>query len=128
MIKTLKSLLLHKNIMSTPDKKYGFFIFLAGTSIFSDTFCGMRFPSSFLISLFKIKLNEKFSRGSLIPLILTTRGWFWCLCRIGYIKLQMSCKRCTPGSETIFGNWKPFKDDEKGFLFHLKSSFRSQDI
>ena len=27
-----------------------------------------------------------------------------------------------------FGNWKPFKSDEKGFLFHLKSSFRSQDI
>ena len=25
-------------------------------------------------------------------------------------------------------NWKPFKNDEKCFLFHLKSSFRSQDI
>ena len=25
-------------------------------------------------------------------------------------------------------DWKPFKIDEKGFLFHLKSSFRSQDI
>ena len=24
--------------------------------------------------------------------------------------------------------WKPFKNDEKWFLFHLKSSFRSQDI
>ena len=24
--------------------------------------------------------------------------------------------------------WKPFKNDEKCFLFHLKSSFRSQDI
>ena len=24
--------------------------------------------------------------------------------------------------------WKPFKDDEKCFLFHIKSSFRSQDI
>ena len=23
--------------------------------------------------------------------------------------------------------WKPFKNDEKCFLFHLKSSFRSQD-
>ena len=31
-------------------------------------------------------------------------------------------------SETIFANWKPFKNDEKCFLFHLKSSFRSQDI
>ena len=27
-----------------------------------------------------------------------------------------------------FGNWRPFKNDEKGFLFHLKSSFRSQDV
>ena len=25
-------------------------------------------------------------------------------------------------------HWKPFKDDEKCFLFYLKSSFRSQDI
>ena len=25
-------------------------------------------------------------------------------------------------------HWKPFKNDEKCFLFHLKSSFRSQDI
>ena len=31
-------------------------------------------------------------------------------------------------SETIFDKWKPFKSDEKGFLFQLKSSFRSQDI
>ena len=36
--------------------------------------------------------------------------------------------RRTIRSETIFGNWKPFKNDEKSFLFHLKSSFRSQDI
>ena len=27
-----------------------------------------------------------------------------------------------------FCNWKPFKSDEKCFLFHLKSSLRSQDI
>ena len=25
-------------------------------------------------------------------------------------------------------DWKPFKNDEKWFLFHLKSSFHSQDI
>ena len=31
-------------------------------------------------------------------------------------------------SETTFGNWKPFKNDEKWFLFHLKSSSRSRDI
>ena len=31
-------------------------------------------------------------------------------------------------SETIFEDQKPFKNDEKYLLFHLKSSFRSQDI
>ena len=31
-------------------------------------------------------------------------------------------------SETIFGNSKPFKNDEKHFLFHLRSSFCSQYI
>ena len=30
--------------------------------------------------------------------------------------------------ETILGNWKHFKNDEKCFLFHLKSSFCSEDI
>ena len=29
--------------------------------------------------------------------------------------------RCTIRSEKIFSNWKPFKNDEKCFLFHLKS-------
>ena len=33
----------------------------------------------------------------------------------------------TIGSETISNNQKPFKNDEKCFLFHVKSSF-SQDI
>ena len=31
-------------------------------------------------------------------------------------------------SETIFGNWKPFKNDERYFLFNFISSFCSQDI
>ena len=31
-------------------------------------------------------------------------------------------------SETTLSNWKPFKNDEKCFLFHLKSYFCSQDI
>ena len=30
--------------------------------------------------------------------------------------------------ETIFDHWKHFQNDEKRFLFHLKSYFRSQDI
>ena len=29
---------------------------------------------------------------------------------------------------TVFANWKPINNDEKSFLFYLKSSFRSQDI
>ena len=32
------------------------------------------------------------------------------------------------GSETIFGKWKHFKNDEKYILFHLQSSFVSRDI
>ena len=32
------------------------------------------------------------------------------------------------GSQTIFGNWKHFKNDEQCFLFHLRSSFRFQDM
>ena len=36
--------------------------------------------------------------------------------------------RRTISSETIFGNWKSFKNDEKHFLFNVKSSFCSQDI
>ena len=31
-------------------------------------------------------------------------------------------------SKTIFGNLKPFQNDEKCFLFHLKSFFLSEDI
>ena len=31
-------------------------------------------------------------------------------------------------SETFFGKGKPFKNDEKCSLFHLKNTFRSQDI
>ena len=31
-------------------------------------------------------------------------------------------------SETTLSNWKPFKSDEKFFLFHLKSYFCSEDI
>ena len=34
----------------------------------------------------------------------------------------------TLSSKTVFGNWKLFKNDEKCFLCHVKSSFRPQDI
>ena len=37
-------------------------------------------------------------------------------------------KWSTLESEILYGNRKPFKDDEKWFLFHAKSSFRLWDI
>ena len=42
------------------------------------------------------------------------------LCKLGFCVTLMS--------ETVFGNWKLFKNDEKCFLFHLKNSISSQDI
>ena len=44
------------------------------------------------------------------------------------LTIKKQILRHTLRSETIFYNGKPFKYDEKCFLFHLKSSFRSQDI
>ena len=41
---------------------------------------------------------------------------------INYFKLKDALE-----SETIFDNWRPFKNEEI-FLFHLKRCFRSQDI
>ena len=37
-------------------------------------------------------------------------------------------QRCFLRSEANFGNWKPFKNDDKCILFHLKISFCYQDI
>ena len=37
-------------------------------------------------------------------------------------------QRRTLRTGTIFGNWKPFKNDEKCILFHFKSFFYSEDI
>ena len=36
--------------------------------------------------------------------------------------------RCTLRSQTIFSNWKTFKNDEKCFLFYFRGTFRSPDI
>ena len=47
---------------------------------------------------------------------------------VQFIKLNLIHQRLTLTPEKIFDNWKPFKNDEKHFLFHLKSSFRSPDI
>ena len=45
-----------------------------------------------------------------------------------YIKKVVLFERRTLRSETIFDYWKPFKNDEKPILFHLKSPFYSQYI
>ena len=42
--------------------------------------------------------------------------------------LHVLPQRGTLRSKTISGNWKPFKNHERCFLFHLKSSFCSWDI
>ena len=44
------------------------------------------------------------------------------------VSLYRAAWSCTLRYEAISGKWKPFKNDEKWFLFHLKSSFCSQDI
>ena len=47
---------------------------------------------------------------------------------LGKIIFQKRAWRRTLRSDATFGNWKSYKNDEKCFLFHDKSSFRSQDI
>ena len=37
-------------------------------------------------------------------------------------------KGALSGLRQLFDSWKVFQNDEKCFLFHVKSSFRSQDI
>ena len=44
------------------------------------------------------------------------------------ISLEKRNKKTFYYSKVYFGNWKPFENDEKSFLFHLKSSFCSQYI
>ena len=44
------------------------------------------------------------------------------------IEILNSFKGALSGLRQFFGNWKPLKNDEKCFLFHLKISFRSHDI
>ena len=44
------------------------------------------------------------------------------------VKTKSHLLKGVPESETIFCDWKPFKNDEKCFLFHLESFSSSQDI
>ena len=52
------------------------------------------------------------------PLVSQNQNWIEVLSKRFF-------KGATHNSTTIFDNWKPFKNDEKCFLFALKSSFRS---
>ena len=44
------------------------------------------------------------------------------------LNVKSYSERPTLGPETIFDNWKPFKNDKKCFSFYLKSSFHFWDI
>ena len=48
--------------------------------------------------------------------------------RMFFFQLKHLQKICTLKPEIVFGNWKPFKNDKKCFLSHLKSSFCSQNV
>ena len=84
----------------------------------------------------KIELPQNFSNGNIYQKLQNLV--FVVFTVFGATKIFPSCgqkmtprlelKRCTLRSKTIFGNRKPFKHDEKGYLFHLKSYFRSPDI
>ena len=48
---------------------------------------------------------------------------------IQYLSLQLKSDSHLPKKFRFYLlQWKPFKNDEKCFLFHLKNSFRSKDI
>ena len=65
--------------------------------------------------------------------VTNSNSWFLAILK-GFLegtplfKIIFLSQRRTLRSETIFGNWKPFKNNDKCFLFHLKSSFCSPDI
>ena len=51
-----------------------------------------------------------------------------CICQWDWMIPLTKTLRCSLRSETILGNWKPSKSDEKCFLFYLKRFFRSEKI
>ena len=83
------------------------------------------------------KVRIKRSGGTLITscykeLIDSLTKWFtlyhmWFIAYYNPYNVQKALKAYL-GSGTIFDNWKPFKNDEKCFLIHLTSSFRSQYV
>ena len=75
-------------------------------------------------SYIEIKMSVCQSRATCSKLLV--RAYFCCF-QIGMLKIWGSMKIILKGALSglrIFGNWwKPFKNDEKCFLFQLKSSF-----
>ena len=61
-----------------------------------------------------------------INLIFPIKPFFSTLPKIHHKNLKSDSH--FPKKIVLFASWKPFKIDEKCFLFHLRSSFRSQDI
>ena len=54
--------------------------------------------------------------------------WFEILEERVYSNVKIKLDSHLPKKLFCLLQWKPFKNDEKWFLFHLKSSLRSQDI
>ena len=72
-----------------------------------------------------IDVNDVANR--ILQIGLKSRSYGVLLFRLFLLEMIITLRR-TLRSEKFFGNWKSFKNDEKCFLFHLKSSFCSQDI
>ena len=68
------------------------------------------------LSLHSFEVGEMGTRYSWEPKWKKRTVSLQCLCICETVKTNL-------WSETIFSNWKSFKQDENGFLFHLKSCF-----
>ena len=91
--------------------------------------CHTHFPAKYFLDLI-YRLGTRAS--SIFQTLSQTPTTPWNTCDGAFFsKIVNSLKSRTLTFQKFFFNflqWKPFKNDEKCFLFHLKSSFRSQDI
>ena len=67
------------------------------------------------------------------PISINIKGWLHCLTSESkgrFLVNNILKSNFRPPKKKMFYllQWQPFKNGEKCFLFHLKSSFRSQDI
>ena len=110
-------------------------VFWYGNDAFSILVLSTKKQSSFLKKVFvfqkigfKVKILKKFKISTDCHIKIC-----WSLKWGSILKIPILCSFCwlqrrTLRSDTFFGKWKHFKNDEKCFLFHFKSSFCSQDI